>query len=93
MRNNKNEGKLIKLIISDEIKINDCLKLKQKNEDNQTVKKIVKGWRPSADLKLSEGVEVEMIVDVKNDTYNHKVIDKKTGELVHEEDMKLSEHK
>lgn len=57
------------------------------------VVEVVKGWFPSRNQKLTDGVHKERIVDRENNQYNEVVKDAKTGEITHEKHEPLSEHK
>jgi hypothetical protein len=52
----------------------------------------VKGWFPSRNHKLSNGVHEERIIDEEKNQYDQVVKDVKTGEIIHEEHQRLSEH-
>ena len=70
------------------------IKLKQKRQDfKRPVKEISQGWKSSKDPKL-EGlpVEEEIIIDRGGKTYHQVVRDAETGEIIHEEHQRLSEH-
>ncbi|MBA7481409.1 hypothetical protein ES707_16879 [subsurface metagenome] len=57
------------------------------------VVEVVKGWFPSRNPKLTDGVHKERIVDRENNQYDEVVKDAKTGEITHKKHEPLSEHK
>ncbi|RJO61898.1 MAG: zinc ribbon domain-containing protein [Dehalococcoidia bacterium] len=66
---------------------------KKKTGEGGVYSESIDGWFPSGDPKLTEGVYQSRTIDKEKDTYDQIVKDAKTGELLHEEHMPLSEHK
>ena len=59
---------------------------------------IITGWRPSRDKKkYPEGVKIDRIIDRKNlkkeDSYQEKIIDVKTGKICRDVKEPLSQHR
>lgn len=71
---------------------NISLGAKQKRPGVGFIKKMFQGFRPSMDPKLPNGVDVQMTADIEGNKYDHVVIDKNTGEVIHEEHESLTEH-
>lgn len=70
------------------------LRARQKSKGfGKFAREIIQGWFPSANSKLSQGVEKERIVDKKNDKYDEIVRDAKTGQIIRETHETLSQHK
>lgn len=57
------------------------------------VKQMISRWKRSGDLRLTEGVHEERIIDKEKDEYHQVVKDAKTGDVTHEEHKPLSQHK
>lgn len=91
---NSETENLIKINFSETIKIHDSLGIVQKRVGlKRFLRKVFSGWKPSGDPKLSEGVNVKMMVNRENNKYDQIVKDAKTGKVLHEEHEPLTEHK
>ena len=90
---NKETNNLFKKELTVNSKMNISLMAKQKRPGFGLVKKFFQGFKPSKDPKLSDGVDVLMIVDREKNEYHHIVKDNKTGRLIHDEHELLTGHR
>lgn len=83
----------IEVKIEENIKIREGLEGWQKRKGfKKPIVEFQQGWFPSKDKKkFPEGVQKTRLIDRKNDKYKEKVINEATGEVVRDEDIKLSE--
>jgi hypothetical protein len=57
-------------------------------------KEVLQGSTPSTNReKFPEGITFQRIIDKEKGEYHHVVIDRKTGEIAHEEHEPLAQHK
>jgi len=89
------EKRDIKVEVREEIKIRESLRGRQKRKGfKKFMVEFLQGWFPSKNKKeFPDGVQKTRLIDKKNDKYQEKVIDEKTGKIVVNKDEKLSEHK
>lgn len=89
------KGRDIKIELSDSISVRDSLELKSfTGAVKKFVAHIISGWFPSLRKDLSpEGVQKVRVIDRKNNRYQEKVIDVKTGRVIRDVDEKLSDHR
>lgn len=67
---------------------------KQKRKGyHRFTKQMISRWKPSGDLRLSEGVHEEIIIDKEKKEWHQVVKDAKIGDVIHEEHEPLSQHK
>jgi hypothetical protein len=57
------------------------------------MKEMISRWKRSVNLRLTEGVNEERVIDKEKDEYHQVVKDAKTGDVIHEEHEPLSQHK
>ncbi|HHT9139015.1 MAG TPA: hypothetical protein ACFYEK_17445 [Candidatus Wunengus sp. YC60] len=90
----KVQGKEIRLDLSDSIKLNDSIEVKAfSGKIKRFIVHIVSGWFPSIRKDLSpEGVQKVRIIDRKDNRYQEKVTDVKTGRILRDVEEKLSDH-
>jgi hypothetical protein len=81
------------IMLRENLKVRESLKLKSKRPRFGLVVKMFQGYKASGDPKLSEGVDVRMVVDRENNEYHQIVKDNLTGLILHEEHELLTEHK
>jgi len=80
-------------ILEEKITIRDTVSIKLKDKLKTLLIKLVKGFRSSKDkIKFPQGVDINMRINKQNDLYDQVVVNNKTGQVVHEEHEKLSEH-
>lgn len=85
---------LFKVDISATIKPRGSIRIKQKRPGFKGfLRKIFSGFKPSRDPKLSEGVDMQMVIDREKKEYHQIVKDNLTGEIIHEEHEPLDQHK
>lgn len=90
----KKTPNLIRIDLTETIKMHDSLSLIHKRTGfKKFLRKVFSGWKPSGDPRLSEGVNIEMVVDRENNKYDQVVKDAKTDEVLHGEHELLTEHK
>ena len=79
--------------LEEKISIKDTMGTKFKDKFNKLLIKLVKGFRYSKDaVKFPKGVDIDMRIDVEKDFYDQVVVDNKSGQIIHEDHEKLSEH-
>jgi hypothetical protein len=87
----KNTITNISISVSDTITMHESLKMKKKSLNFKGfVSQSVSGWFSS--FRYKDGVEKSRILDKEKDEYHEVIKDYKTGEIVHEDHGKLSEH-
>ncbi len=76
------------------LKLYDRIKLKAKDDTYPSKKKVRKEIIAGDDKRASRGdyVYKRRVIDRDNDLYIEKVVDKKTGEIIHEVVESLKEH-
>jgi len=57
------------------------------------MKEMISRWRPSRSPDLKDGVNEQRIIDKDKGRYCQIVRDARTGEIIHEEDEPLSQHR
>lgn len=78
----------------DTVKAHESIGIKQKRPGFKGfLKFFFAGFKPSGDPKLSEGVDVQMVIDREKKEYHHIVKDNLTGKIIHEEHEPLDQHK
>lgn len=78
--------------LSDSLSIRSSIGLKQKRKGYGLLNRSFHGYKPSGDPRLTEGVNIDMTVDRENNEYHQKVVDNKTGKVLHEEHESLIDH-
>ncbi|MFA7170019.1 MAG: hypothetical protein WC178_04145 [Candidatus Paceibacterota bacterium] len=79
--------------ISETVKTWEKLGMKIKNEDNKVTVKSSYRTEPGKNPLSVDGVEISWMADRKNNVWNHKIKDIKTGKILHhDEDMPLDQH-
>lgn len=89
------KGRDLKIELSESISVRDSLELKSfTGAVKKFVAHIFSGWFPSLRKDLSpEGVQKVRVIDRKNNRYQEKVIDIKTGRVIRDVAEKLSDHR
>lgn len=89
------KGRDLKIELSDSISVRDSLELKSFTSGiKRFVAHIISGWFPSLRKDLSpNGVQKVRVIDRKNNRYQEKVVDIKTGRVIRDVDEKLSDHR
>lgn len=89
----ENEKRDIKVEVREEIKIIESLRGRQKRKGfKKFMVEFLQGWFPSKNKEeFPDGVQKTRLIDKKNDRYQEKVINEKTGEVKVNKDIKLSE--
>lgn len=87
--------KNLKIELFDTITVRDSMELKSfVGSTKKFIAHIISGWFPSHRKDLSpEGVNKLRTIDRKNNRYQEKVVDYKTGRVIRDVDEKLTEHK
>ncbi|KKP67786.1 MAG: hypothetical protein UR66_C0010G0024 [Candidatus Moranbacteria bacterium GW2011_GWE1_35_17] len=90
-----NEGKLYKITLTDTVKTTESFAIRQKVKGfKKFMVEFISRHKSSGNLeKHPEGVIEERRIDKEKNTYFQKVIDKKTGEVTHLEDISLKTHR
>jgi DNA replicative helicase MCM subunit Mcm2 (Cdc46/Mcm family) len=85
----------IKVTIEEKIVARETLRVRQKRKGfGRFIKENIQGWFPSRDKrKHAEGVEKTRVIDKQKDSYQEKIKDVKTGEIVRDIKEPLSQHK
>lgn len=91
----KNSPRHLKIELSETITVRDSIVLKSfTGSAKKRISHIISGWFPSFRRDLSpEGVNKLRIVDRKNNHYQEKITDYKTGRVIRDVDEKLTDHK
>jgi len=90
----KETSNLFQVQITETMRARESIGIKQKRQGFKGfIKKIFQGFKPSGDPQLSQGADVQMIVDKEKNEYHHIVKNNLTGKILHEEHEKLIEHK
>ena len=79
--------------ISENIKIWESYKTKSKKGENKPHYVSLSKIEPGKNPKSVNGVSISWVADRKNNLWVHIIKDLKTGKILHEEHMPLSEHK
>ena len=88
-------GKHYKIELNETITVRDSMELKSfTGSVKKFVSHVISGWFPSRRIDLSpEGVNKLRNIDRKNNRYQERVVDYKTGRVIRDVDEKLTEHK
>lgn len=88
--------KLVRVELRDEVRVevHDSLRGKVKDPSRRSKDKVRKDFFSGDDLRKSDGTWMtkERVLDRDNDSYMEKVVDPKTGEVVHFTQEPLSQH-
>ncbi|MCR4394651.1 MAG: zinc ribbon domain-containing protein [Dehalococcoidales bacterium] len=87
-------SKVYELSISERIIIREGRETKFKRKGlNRPFAEEKSGWKPSGDPNLKKGVYEVRVIDRERDEYHHVVKDAATGQVIHEEHQRLSDHR
>ncbi|MDO9579266.1 MAG: hypothetical protein Q7J06_01680 [Bacteroidales bacterium] len=90
----KETPNLFEINVSDTINFRESIGIKQKRLGFKGfLIKIFQGFKSSGDPNLPQGVDEQMIIDREKNEYHQIVKDNKTGKVLHEEHVPLSQHK
>lgn len=82
----------IYLSFSESIGLQDGLRMKGKDSDKKVTVKYIHEHRESGDKRLPLGVNFEITVNPRDNKFDQKIRDCKTGNITHEEHTSLTEH-
>ncbi len=90
----KETSNLKKIFVSDTVVVETSLGIKARNpEKKRPTFEFWDRYRKSGDPGIKKGVREKRIINRKEDLYYHQIIDKNTGEVIHEENEPLTQHK
>lgn len=91
----QHQPRVFKINLFDSIKVRDSVGLKWfVDSSKKFISHIISGWFPSRREDLSpEGVNKTRVIDRRNNKYQEKIIDVKTGRVIRDVNERLTDHK